>query len=153
MKFNEIILAYSLYIYVSAGMFLTWIVQMRLGKKAKKDWKDRAIESFICSFFTASVSLPLLEHFPDLPHSISLLIGGFVGCIGFTGWQSVSASVINIFTTRFGGSPIEIKREESVDNVSIRKKSTVKTNGRKYAQGEPPMPQERSDFNETTRFK
>lgn len=95
--------------YITCGMFATWIVQMHSLKFKNMSRFCRVRESFICSMFTAAVSIPLLDFYPDLPPSICLMIGALMGTFGMEGWRVISNSIINIIGLRFGISNLNVE--------------------------------------------
>lgn len=88
--------------YVSCGMLATWIVQMHSLRFKNMSRFVRMREAFICSLFTASVSLPLLDFYPNLPPSICLIVGALMGTLGMDGWRVLADTVLDLFTSRFG---------------------------------------------------
>lgn len=88
--------------YASCGMLATWIVQMHSLRFKNMSRFVRMREAFVCSLFTASVSIPLLDFYPDLPPSICLIIGALMGTLGMDGWRVLADTVLDLFTSRFG---------------------------------------------------
>lgn len=86
-------------IYIALGMVFSWFVQMQKGRARRENWKERMWSSLTCSFLTVSISLPLLEYFPQIPKSCTLLIGCLVGAVGFDGVQKLLTSLL---LDRFG---------------------------------------------------
>lgn len=115
-------------VYVGLGMVFAWFIQMRFGRHARRfrNWRERLWASLVCSFLTAAISLPLLDFYPELPPSITLL----VGCaVGFVGGDGVHKVIDGLVLTRFG--------------VDLRDRG-------KHAQ-HTPAPQEKNNDNEGER--
>lgn len=81
-------------------------------------------ETLFCSALTAAVSIPVLDYFPMLPHSITMFIGATVGTIGYSGWtallNNIMALGLSIGHRRMGGgmshsSPIVRQDDEDDD--------------------------------------
>lgn len=150
MRFQDWFLENSIYIYVTLAMVMTWLVQMYRGRKLKLTILDRFSDSFICSLFTASVCLPLLESFPELPKSISLLVGGIVGTLGFNGFEAFSKSTVKFFSNKVGVdvdfSIKEKEAQEAQEHYTFKscKRRTENVTKVKSTIEEPPMPTKRS---------
>ncbi len=86
-------------IYIALGVVFAWFVQMKTARVHNANWKERMWSSLTCSFLTASISLPLLDTFPQLPQSITLLIGCIVGAIGLDGVLKLFSDLLSM---RFG---------------------------------------------------
>ncbi len=86
-------------IYIALGVVFAWFVQMKTARVHNANWRERMWSSLTCSFLTASISLPLLDTFPQLPQSITLLIGCIVGAIGLDGVLKLFSDVLSM---RFG---------------------------------------------------
>lgn len=86
-------------IYVALGVVFAWFVQMKTTRVHNANWRERMWSSLTCSFLTASISLPLLDTFPQLPQSITLLIGCIVGAIGLDGVLKLFSDLLSL---RFG---------------------------------------------------
>lgn len=112
-------------LYTVLGMFVTWaaLVNSRHYRRASR-W-DRMKETLFCSALTAAVSIPVLDYFPMLPHSITMFIGATVGTIGYSGWtallNNIMALGLSIGQRRMGGgsmshsSPIVRQDDEDDD--------------------------------------
>lgn len=100
--------------YTSCGMFATWLVQIHSLRFKYMSRFVRVREAFICSLFTAAVSIPLLDFYPNLPPSISLIIGALMGTIGMDGWRVLADTLLNLFAARLGLSkPVNKDKNES----------------------------------------
>lgn len=86
-------------IYIALGVVFAWFVQMKRARIHSTNWRERMWSSVTCSFLTVSISLPLLDTFPQLPQSITLLIGCIVGAMGLDGVLRLLSDVLNL---RFG---------------------------------------------------
>lgn len=95
-------------LYTVLGMFVTWaaLVNSRHYRRASR-W-DRMKETLFCSALTAAVSIPVLDYFPMLPHSITMFIGATVGTIGYDGWTALLNNLMDLGLSfgrrRMGGS-------------------------------------------------
>lgn len=90
-------------LYVSAGMIFSCIIQIYVSRGKRYRWAERAGSSFICALFTAAITMPLLDYFPELPASISLLIGSFCGSMGDKGLRQIMHALVSKFVT---GAPL-----------------------------------------------
>lgn len=123
---------------------MTWLVQMYRGRKSKLGIIDRFRDSFICSLFTASVCLPLLETFPELPQSITLFVGGVIGTLGFNGFEAFSKSTIKFFSNKVGVD-VDFGERDAKEHYSFKrcKERTEKVSVTANPE-EPPMPVRRN---------
>lgn len=86
-KLLDFILTSSIAIYILLGVSLSFIISILGGKN--KSMQAAILNAFECSLYTAAISLPLLEYWDFLPHSIALLVGSFVGTIGASGIKEI----------------------------------------------------------------
>lgn len=82
-------------VYVSLGMVFSCVIQFYIARGKRVGWLERAGSSFICALFSAALTLPLLDYFPELPPSISLLIGSFCGSMGDKGLRQIMRAVVD----------------------------------------------------------
>lgn len=83
-------------VYIGLGMLFAWFVQFFKSSKRRKNWKERMWGSLVCSFFTIAIALPLLEFFPELPKSLSLIVGCAVGTVGHDGLEHVLHALLKL---------------------------------------------------------
>lgn len=102
--------------YITCAMFATWLVQMHSLRFKNMTRFCRVRESFICSLFTAAVSIPLLDFYPDLPPSICLMVGALMGTFGMDGWRVIANSIINVLGLRFGLSGLNVDEKQKDKN-------------------------------------
>lgn len=95
--------------YVSCGMFATWLVQMHSLRFKQMNRFNRMREAFICSLFTASISIPLLDFYPNLPPSVCMIVGALMGTLGMDGWKVLASSILELLSLRFGLGAIKSK--------------------------------------------
>lgn len=135
---------HELLLYVFLGMFCTWFVQVNSLKYKKAKRIEKVRNSFVCSLFTASVSIPLLEYFDSLPHSVTLIIGAVVGTLGQDGWDRLIHLIIDVVQSRLGtnrygpyggGGYISTHRSDA---------HTTKQYGVDDDDDEPPLPEKRT---------
>ena len=94
-------------LYVFLSMLCTWFVQINSRHYRKASRWERARNGFICSIFTAAVSIPMCEYFTSVPPSLSLLVGVVVGTLGIEGWNRLITLGMDIVQWRFTGSPYQ----------------------------------------------
>lgn len=80
-------------------MVITFFVQLYMTKGLRRGRLERASEAFICQLITASVSLPLIDYFTDMPPSIIMLVGAVIGTLGLSGWEKLAHSLVAIIFT------------------------------------------------------
>lgn len=95
---------HELLLYVFLGMFCTWFVQVNSLKYKKAKRFEKVRNSFVCSLFTAAISIPLLEYFDSLPHSVTLIIGAVVGTLGQDGWDRLINLILDVAQHRIGAN-------------------------------------------------
>lgn len=102
----------AILLYTSLGMFATWIVQLHSLRYKNMSRFERMREAFVCAVLTASISVPVLEYYPDLPPSIALIVGALVGTVGLEGWRSLADGVLSLVRFRIGANSDPVKGDK-----------------------------------------
>lgn len=106
-RVQEVFAEHFQLIYVSLGMIFSCIMQIYVSRRQRLTWADRAASSFVCALFTAAITVPILDYWPELPPSISLLIGSFCGSMGDKGIRQI----MNAIAERFLGTHVNVPHE------------------------------------------
>lgn len=128
--------------FVLMGMVITFIVQFQINRHSNKGRWERAGEAFICQLFTASLSIPLVDYFPQIPPSVTLLIGAIVGTLGVSGWEKIAHSLLSLFFSRLGNNSFDSLSRNPADNKNHSNKASESKDS---DSDEPPMPFKRKD--------
>ena len=89
--------------YVCLAMALSYVVQFFVNRKRLMKLTEKFANSFICALLTASISVPLLDLYPELPPSVVLLVGSFCGAIGFEGVTGIMHTIERTVSGRISG--------------------------------------------------
>lgn len=72
-------------LYIVCSMLVTWVSLLNSRRYKNGTRFDRLKETLFCCAVTGAIAVPLVDYFTTLPSSISLLVGAFVGILGYDG--------------------------------------------------------------------
>lgn len=101
--------------YIAAAMFVTFVLQFFVTRHTKRKRIVRITEAMICQLLTVSVSLPMLEFFPELPSSTVLIIGAVIGVLGVEGWENLAHGIISLLFNHVTGYQFHFSHRDTTE--------------------------------------